>query len=236
MIWHLSIKLLEQHNMFYSNPQLKQFSWHAASFLQWHTVIHILDTLQADPFVSQAEKAWELIASIFQHHSDIILDTKKPFYVAIGNLCLKAYSARELALREDKLLPNPIWKFILHLRQQRGEARQNLQERDAKRLHRNHLGVATNPDIGQQLNGNRAPINCRPGEPHDEPAPSDSAILEESPFWFDGLYDGQSLESANAMDVDVDFLLAYYDANEENATQSISWEQWDEWLANSKLE
>lgn len=34
MVWEISIKLLGQHNMVQSNPQLKQFAWYAAYFQQ----------------------------------------------------------------------------------------------------------------------------------------------------------------------------------------------------------
>lgn len=33
-VWEISIKLLDQHNMVQSNPQLKQFAWYAAYFQQ----------------------------------------------------------------------------------------------------------------------------------------------------------------------------------------------------------
>ncbi|KAK9351752.1 hypothetical protein V1523DRAFT_435087 [Lipomyces doorenjongii] len=62
-IWEVSIKLLEQHNMLQSNPQLKRFAWHAAFVMQWHAFIHVLDTLRSNPLNADAEKAWELIGN-----------------------------------------------------------------------------------------------------------------------------------------------------------------------------
>lgn len=35
-VWEISMKLLEQHSMVQSNPQLKGFAWHAPYFQQWH--------------------------------------------------------------------------------------------------------------------------------------------------------------------------------------------------------
>jgi hypothetical protein len=35
LVWDVSVKLLEQHNMVQSNPMLKNFSWHATYFRQW---------------------------------------------------------------------------------------------------------------------------------------------------------------------------------------------------------
>lgn len=223
MVWDVCIKLLEQHNMFYSNSQLRQFSWHAPWFLQWHVIIHVLDTLRADPFVNHADKTWRLLASIYEHNSDIILDTKKPFYVAIGNLCLKAHSAREDTFHQKKLPFPPTLKFILRLRQQREEARIKLREREAKRLRREHPAAGTNhqDDLQPSSNGFSS-------SPETTNLPVDSP--GDASFWFEGLYDGQQ---ANAMDIDVDVLLAYYDASENDSPGAISWEQWDEWLAKS---
>jgi len=65
LVWDVSVKLLEQHNMVQSNDVLRRFSWHTPYFRQWHAFIHVLDTLRTDPFKADAHKTWELIISSY---------------------------------------------------------------------------------------------------------------------------------------------------------------------------
>ena len=131
-VWDIAIKLLEQHNMLQSSPQLKQFSWHAPYFLQWHAFIHVLDTLRADPLRPVAEKAWQLISHTYENNADMVVDTKKPIHIAVGNLALKAYNAREAALQGRNPSPPTTPKFILQLRQQRENAKFKRRAREAR--------------------------------------------------------------------------------------------------------
>ena len=102
LVWEVSMKLLEQHIMVQSSPQLKRFAWHAAYFMQWHAFIHVLDTIRAMPLIADAEKAWSLVGSIYENNPNMVFDNKKPIHVAVSNLCLKAYSAREAVLQTGK--------------------------------------------------------------------------------------------------------------------------------------
>ena len=118
--------------MVLTNPQLKRFAWHAAYFQQWHTFIHVLDTLRVNPLRADAEKAWQLIGSIYENTPDMGFDTRKPIHVAVSNLCLKAYGDREGALQNGKTCPPPTPAFILQLRQQREAVKVKRKARDAK--------------------------------------------------------------------------------------------------------
>ena len=84
LVWELCIKLLEQHNMALTNPQLKQFAWHAAYFQQWHVIIHVLDTLQTDPTISGADKAWRLIESTYENTPAMAVDWEKAYSCSRG--------------------------------------------------------------------------------------------------------------------------------------------------------
>ena len=131
-VWGISIKLLEQQNMVQSNPLLKQFAWHITYFFLWHVFIHVLDTLRADPLIADAEKAWRIICTAYESNPDMVFNTKKLIHVAVGNLCLKAYSARETALQNGSMCVSSTPEFILQLRQQREVAMAKRQARNAK--------------------------------------------------------------------------------------------------------
>lgn len=99
-VWNIGIKLLEQLDMIQSSPHLQRFAWNFGHYLQWSAFVYILDTLRVNPLLPDAAKAWRLVEATFRNNSTMTTDTTRPLYVAVGNLCLKAFSAREKAARE----------------------------------------------------------------------------------------------------------------------------------------
>ena len=135
-VWEVSIKLLEEHNMLNSNTMLKQFAWHAAFVMPWHAFIHVLDTLRANPLIADAEKAWELIGNTYKNNAAMVLDTRKPIHVAVGSLCLEAYSARTTALlQKTNMSPPPTPEFVMQLREQQELLKAKIQAQAAKNSH-----------------------------------------------------------------------------------------------------
>ena len=247
LVWEISIKLLEQHNMLRSNPQLKQFAWHAPYFQQWHAFIHVLDTLRANSLIADADKAWQLIGNIYENTPDMVLDTKKPIHVAVGNLCLKAYSDREAALQNGNMCPPPTPEFILQLRQQREVAKAKRQARDAKSSLPENLvshGQANARDVGPRpdagaiyLSDTLESTYLQQSTTSHAPSLTQAAGATESdPFWFiNGFGDSQVGNSDDVMNMDPDFMLAQDYSVKDNATPAITWEQWDAWLADSNV-
>ena len=247
LVWETSIKLLEQHNMLQCNPLLKQFAWNAAYNLQWHAFIHVLDTLRTNPLITDAEKAWQLIGNTYENNPDMVFDTKKPTHVAVGNLCLKAYSAREAASQNANICPPPTPEFILQLRQQREIAKAKGQARDSKgsqparpdsHSQADARETGPRPDASiiyssdtveltdlQQSKTSQPPILTQAG-----------AATEGDPFWFiNGFENSQASNKEDIMNMDLEFMLAQDHNMEDNATQPITWEQWDAWLADSNV-
>ncbi|KAL8801381.1 MAG: hypothetical protein Q9182_004495 [Xanthomendoza sp. 2 TL-2023] len=243
-IWEISIKLLEQHHMVQSSPQLKQFAWNAAYYLPWHICIHVLDTLRANPLIAEAEKAWQAVRHTYENNADMISDTKKPIHVAVGNLCLKAYGAREAALQEENIRPPPTPEFISQLRQQREVAKAKRQARIAKGSQSEtpaNDGQANARHVSPTLQGGDMYPNDNLGSRHstmshpsDYPPPGDAP--EGDSFWFlNGFEDGQVGDPNNVMDMDLDTILAQNHTAEGNDTQAFNWQQWDAWLADSNV-
>ncbi|KAI9808350.1 MAG: hypothetical protein M1827_007499 [Pycnora praestabilis] len=246
-VWEISIKLLEQYIMAQSNPQLKQFAWHAAYFQQWHAYIHVLDTLRAKPLIADAEKAWQLIGNIYEITPDMVFDTKKPIHVAMGNLCLKAYSDREAALQNGNICPPPTPEFILQLRQQREVAKAKRQARDTKSSRPEDLvrhGQANTRDLGPRpdasviyLSDTLESTYLQQSTTSQTPSLTQTGgATEGDPFWFiNGFDDSQVGNLDDVMNMDPDLMLAQEHSVEDNANQAITWEQWDAWLADSNL-
>lgn len=244
-VWEISINLLEQHNMVRSNPRLKQFAWHAQYFLQWHSLIHVLDTLRANPLIADAEKVWQLIVNTYEDSEDLFFDTKKLIHVAVGNLCLKAYGAREAALQNENICPPPTPEFILRLRQQREVAKAKRQARNAKSSQPENLvrhGQTNAHDLGPRPDAGAIYSSETAGSMHLQqstmsPAPIltyTGGATQGDPFWFINGFDDSQVGNLNdAMKMSPGFMLAQDHSVEDNASQTVTWEQWDAWLADS---
>jgi hypothetical protein len=237
LVWDVSIKLLEQYNMMLSNPLLHRFSWHAPYFQQWHAFIHVLDTLRAEPLKSDASKLWQLVSSIYDNTPDMLLDLKKPIHVAIGNLCLKAYSAREAAVLNSNTHFPPIPNFISQLRQLREAAMAKRQARKANTewrtkslAHEAPLGQV--PDIGYSGVGLETPNYQESGTQHlSNLTQAASTTKEDAQYIFD-VFDNNN---EGSMYMDLDFTLPEEYSMENYVPGPINWEQWDTWLADSNL-
>lgn len=242
-IWDISIKVLEQHDMGYTSPQLKQFAWHAVYFMQWHVLIHVLDTLRAYPLIAEAEKAWQLIGKTYRNRPDMISDMRKPIHVAVSILCLKSYSAREAAVERQNAVILPTPEFILQLRQQRETSKVKRQAKSD-----NSSGPATHPQSNahndpltfavndvQPIDASNTYSSQQGAVPHQPDSTQPDAIIEDDPFWFVNGFDHSQINNmADVMDMDPEFMLSQ-DYDMEHNTNTINWQQWDAWLANSNV-
>lgn len=118
LVWDIVINLLEQYNMMQSTPQLRRFSWNVPYSIQWHVVIHMLDTLRANPLHPDAAKAWRLIDTLYENNLGILLSPQKPIFVAVGKLCLKAFAASAAGPTELRRVGSDVPEYIIKLREQ----------------------------------------------------------------------------------------------------------------------
>ncbi len=248
-VWEVSIKLLEQHSMLQSNPLLKQFAWHAAFVMQWHAFIHVLDTLRANPLVADAEKAWELIGNTYENNPAMVFNTRKPIHVAVGSLCLEAYSARAAALLQNRnICPPPTPEFILQLRRQRELAKAKKQaqvekssQADDSVLH----GRARTRDMGPRpgasvISSSDTLESTHPHQSatshHSSLAQTGDSATDGDPFWFINGFDDSQVDSLNdGTEMNLNFMLAQDRSVEDVGSQTTTWEQWDTWLAESNV-
>lgn len=241
LVWDVSVSLLEQHNMVLSNPMLKNFSWHATYFRQWHAFIHVLDVLRAEPLKSDAAKLWALITSTYDNTPAMILDMKKPIHIAIGNLCMKAYAAREAALLNANAYLSQKPDFIVRLRKWQEDVKARRQARSIKSNPTSEnldehglLGVPQNTTSG----------GMKGGEPSAFAFPDASGVNQgpnnflsnsvgiEDPFYFFDAFDNSQ---AHGGDMEFDFTLPEDYNMDVSSFEQINWEQWDTWLADSNV-
>lgn len=53
----LFIKLLNGHIQLYMNPQLRGYTWQSSFYFLWEALVHVLDTLCANPLSPESDKA-----------------------------------------------------------------------------------------------------------------------------------------------------------------------------------
>ncbi|EXJ82698.1 hypothetical protein A1O3_06512 [Capronia epimyces CBS 606.96] len=125
-MFKLSISLLEADNLAHASKGLRGFMWHTNVFFVWQALVYLLDELRTHTLGPEVDRAWRQVDEVFHHHPNYVTDHRKPLHVAVGSLCLKAYSARERALRESThgLQPNALAvpDYIQTLREQRQNA------------------------------------------------------------------------------------------------------------------
>jgi len=172
----------------------------------------------------------------------MLSDMKKPIHVAIGNLCLKAYTVREAALSKANMYLPPTPSFIVQLRQWRDDAKAKRQARIAKSnrstapLRHEQSG---NPDVDQNIMASAFDT----GEPSASMFADNNALLypqqafepyaagSGDPFYlFEGFDHGRT-----GTGMDFDFMLPDDYNMEESRLEPINWEQWDTWLADSNV-
>ena len=247
LVWDVVLQLLEQYNQMQSSPQLRRFAWSVPYFIQWHAVIHVLDTLRAKPLHLDAGKAWGLVNTLYETNLELCLSTKKPMFVAIGSLCLKAFSAREAALeKENKSLSN-IPKYIIRLREQRGEAKARREAAIARNKQRESLNGEKRstpvdadtpwPDAYQSPKNRRVEVEAQQNPAAAQPANAvqSSTRTGDDAFW---LNDGANSNicacgSADAMNLDSNDILAQDYWFDTPGGEVTDWAKWDTWLGNN---
>ena len=256
-VWDLSIKGLRQYNMIHTSRELHSFSWHAGYWFRWQPFIHVLDTLRINPLMEQAAQAWLLIDEVYETNPDFVTNSKRALYVAVGNLCLKAYKAREVALsKEGKPLTPAPW-YIQTFSSQREAATSRRKPRD-KAIENPHdptqaLLTGTNsPPVQQQAIPNHArtvlqeePYQAPPAQQTLPPQPpaniashqSEAPSSSNNNIWFQNYSTEQPADELfaftdNNANMDLDMLLAPELTTADSMDQTIDWEKWDTLLSN----
>lgn len=256
MVWDLCLKLLDYSRVLQVEASVRRFAWHAQYYLQWHAVIHVLDVLRAQPSKTDAQRAWDLINALYQDNPRLITDTMNPIYAAVGNLCLKAYTAHEAAHG-----PQTVPEYILQLRQQREAAREkSAQRRRQKHRNTNTTGSmtgqpsqpgATGPDMTSHVQDGMQGLSTVETQAFqlpeqivkDNPAGNFSGngkgdegaidAVEGDPFWFvQNLDPWQMSDSLDVMNMDADWLMAPapgpgYGGHLDGFGGTIDWQQLD---------
>ncbi|KAK5956578.1 hypothetical protein OHC33_002064 [Knufia fluminis] len=95
ILWSTASRLLEIDNLLHASKHMNRFRWHTDSYFQWQGFIYVLTELRRQPLHEQVDHGWRLVGEVYENHPSFVTDIKKPINYAVGNLCLKAWKARE---------------------------------------------------------------------------------------------------------------------------------------------
>lgn len=227
-VWEVSIRLLEQRDMLQSNSSLKKFAWHAAFTMPWPAFIHVLDSLRANPSTPDAEKAWRLITNTFENNTSMVSDSRKPIHRAVRSLCLKAYDAHRLQGNCIHALQTPA--FILKLQQQQEVAKIKGQAC----LRKAEDAFQWDPISSKATNASTGLEHSTISNQEDATKNVDDGGQNRRFGHVNG-HGGEAGYTYALEDMDLHSLLAVDIGADNRAYQTIDWEQWDLFLAESKI-
>lgn len=218
LLWRISIHLLETDNLVHSSKQLKRFTWHSRSYFIWQALIYVLHELATKTLGDEADQAWQQVDEIFLHHHEFTTYNRRPLLAAVGSLCLKAYAAREMALRQSSngVLPTSTPNYILSLWQQRLSAPTIRTDTNQKDWELNVVAEESNSKFMDALVDPQIPY-------HEGPQPSgrDKSATSASPV--NPSYQSQPLGPENVMFAPDPVLVQEAILDDG----SMDWAQWD---------
>lgn len=95
MLFSNSLKMIEYDNLVQSTESTQRFLWHVNVHFQLDAFVYMLGELRHRTAGDLADRAWWQVNEVFEHHPEMITETKNALFVAIGHLTIKAWEARE---------------------------------------------------------------------------------------------------------------------------------------------
>ncbi|KAL9057413.1 MAG: hypothetical protein Q9162_002358 [Coniocarpon cinnabarinum] len=114
-----ALKSLEYDNHVFGSKILERFHWHIRALFQYDALIFVLSELKRRGHTLETVKAWRSVEECFNNHPEFTEGGGKSLHLAINNLCLKAWSAREATERAGSPngLPPQTPQFIQRIRE-----------------------------------------------------------------------------------------------------------------------
>lgn len=104
-LFDICLTMIEKDNKCHSSSGVRKFLWHINVNFQLDSFVYVLNELRQYCIGERADQAWREILECFDHHPDLLTDTKNQLYVAIGNLTLKSWGVRKSMFAELGQVP-----------------------------------------------------------------------------------------------------------------------------------
>lgn len=90
-LFSTSLKIIEYDNLTHATRSLDRYRWHVSISFPFEAFIYILSELSRRVEGEPAAQAWRQVNQIYDHHPELITNTRNALYFAIGNLAVKAW-------------------------------------------------------------------------------------------------------------------------------------------------
>lgn len=178
LLFSNSMKVLELDNLSHSTQITQRFLWHTNVYFQWHALIYALGELCSRTAGDEVDGAWQQITDVFKYRPELT-KMKNALSIAIGNLTIKAWEARETVERQRKPQTRPP-SFISNLYSQR-EIRKTIASTPSSCEPKTTSdGTPSERHVGD-LQGREANTDGTTSSGLDQPRPADSLSKEYCP-------------------------------------------------------
>lgn len=117
MLFSTCVKTLELDNIIQSNVSTQCFLWHVNSQFPFDALIHVLSELRPRSADEKTNHAWQQVDEVFQHHQEILTETRRGLYMAITRLAVRAWDNYESHTARDHLatyqIQSPLFRTAL---------------------------------------------------------------------------------------------------------------------------
>ncbi|KAH0426634.1 fungal specific transcription factor domain-containing protein [Colletotrichum camelliae] len=91
MLLENSMEVIEYDIVAHTTPSLQHFLWHVSNFFPFETFVLLVGTLPSCKKSQLAERAWDVINQVYEHHPSFISNRNEPLYRALGNLTCSSW-------------------------------------------------------------------------------------------------------------------------------------------------
>lgn len=120
ILFQVSVKMVEYDVLGKSTKTLDNFSWHIDNAFQIDAFVFMLIASRTqDANAILTNKAWQLVADMYEHRPSLLEETNNELYAAVRELTLHAWEAREANIAHGNLEPIPAPEIIAKLRERK---------------------------------------------------------------------------------------------------------------------
>ncbi|KAF4868955.1 Aurofusarin cluster transcription factor aurR2 [Colletotrichum siamense] len=91
MLLENSMEVIQYDIVAHTTPSLQHFLWHVSNFFPFETFVLLVGTLPSCANSQLAERAWNVINQVYEHHPSFISNRYEPLYRALGNLTCRSW-------------------------------------------------------------------------------------------------------------------------------------------------
>ena len=122
IMWNSAVEIMELTSWCYTNEALQRFNWHTKIHFPWYAFLFLLADLRIRTEGDECERGWYQVDMVYRNHPEYLNGkVRRPLYYALGNLCLKAWNAREytMASKGQPITKTPEYIFAIRETQAR---------------------------------------------------------------------------------------------------------------------